>query len=408
MEVLTATWRALRATPRRRAVTGALGVLAVGLVVLTLGFGTVITGDSPWFRAPLWWHAVLLVAGCALMVVKFDAPVAALTGGGVLFVADLLIGGSIGVTLVLIDLIFTLALVGSATALRRLIGGTAIAIGALATLGWVLLDGPRGAVFLGLQSFAVLGTPLWWGHSVRQQRELTDLAEARAADQLRLARMQHEETVRDEREQMARDLHDAVSGHLSAIALRTEAALVRQPAPGDTETLASVRAFSLEALTEMRTMIELLRGTEPQRAPARLSDRGACQRLVAEHGGTLTCTDLPTLSTEVDQAGYRILQECLTNATKHGTGPAAVTVTAAEGAVQLEVSNAVEQVLPRCDSGAHRDLPAHQGSGLGLTIMTERARAVGGDLHAGRHQDRWRVLARLPVDADQQPGRDAR
>lgn len=402
MDQLTALWGRLRATPRRRAVVDAGAVLAVGLLVLALGFGGMMT-DAGWIDAPHWWHAVLLLAGCALMLVKFDAPVAALAGGAAVFAADLLIGGSIGVMLVLIDLLYTLALVGSAKALRHLITGVALAVGLLTVLGWVLLAGPRGAVFLGLQSFAVLGTPLWWGRSVRQQRELAELAAVRAEDQIRLARMRHEEAARDEREQMARDLHDAVAGHLSAIALRTEAALVAGPTPAEAETLTSVRSFSLEALTEMRTMIELLRGTEPQRAPSRLSDRAARDRLVGEHDATITCPDLPPLGTGVDQAGYRILQEALTNATKHGRAPTSVTVTTESGTLQIEVSNAVEQVLPLSDGGARRPLPAHQGSGLGVAIMTERARAVGGELSAGQDGDRWLVLARLPVPAAVHP-----
>src|SRR5699024_7625712 len=76
-----------------------------------------------------------------------------------------------------------------------------------------------------------------------------------------------------------------------------------------------------------------------------------------------------------------------------------VTVTTETETLQIEVSNAVEQVLPLPDGGAHRALPAHQGSGLGVAIMTERAHAVGGELSAGRHGDRWLVRARLPVPA---------
>ncbi|WP_022917511.1 sensor histidine kinase [Ruania albidiflava] len=398
MDHLTALWARLRLTPQRQAAVDAGAVLTVGLLVLAFGFGGMMT-DVGWVSVPQWWHAVLLLAGCALMLVKFRAPGVVLLAGAVVFAADLLIGGSIGVMLVLIDLIYTLALVGSATALRRLISMVAVTVGLLTILGWLLLQGPRGAVFLGLQSFAVLGTPLWWGRSVRQQRELAELAQVRAEDHIHLAQLRHEETARDEREQMARDLHDAVAGHLSAIALRTEAALVADPAPAERETLSSVRSFSLEALTEMRTMIELLRGTEPQRAPSRLSDRAARERLVGEHGATISCPDLPALSTSVDQAGYRILQEALTNATKHGQGPAAVTVTPEEGSIRIEVSNAVEPVVPISDGGAHQPRPTYLGSGLGLAIMTERARAAGGELSAGLRGGRWQVLARLPVPA---------
>ena len=161
----------------------------------------------------------------------------------------------------------------------------------------------------------------------------------------------------------------------------------------------------------MRTMIELLRGTTPQRAPSRFSDAEARERLVGDHGGTIDCPPLPELSTEVDQAAYRILQESLTNATKHGGSPAAVTVTTAGQTVQIEVRNAVEQALPAADGAAHLDRPVHPGTGLGLVIMGERARAVGGELEAGSRDGHWLVRARLPASPahrNEQAGRLSR
>jgi signal transduction histidine kinase len=84
----------------------------------------------------------------------------------------------------------------------------------------------------------------------------------------------------------------------------------------------------------------------------------------------------------VDQAAYRILQEALTNAARHGTGGADVTVTYAEGALELAVDNAAPGATP--------------GSGHGLVGMRERAALLGGTFEAAAANGRFSVRARLP------------
>ena len=92
------------------------------------------------------------------------------------------------------------------------------------------------------------------------------------------------------------------------------------------------------------------------------------------------------LAPGIDQAAYRILQESLTNAARHGNGPAAVEIAYGDDGVELTISNAAPHVP---DGG---ELPG----GNGLLGMRERAALLGGSLEAGRGDGCFRVRARLP------------
>jgi signal transduction histidine kinase len=91
------------------------------------------------------------------------------------------------------------------------------------------------------------------------------------------------------------------------------------------------------------------------------------------------------LESATDQAAYRILQEALTNAARHGTGAARVELVFGEAALELTISN------PTRDESAPRANDGH-----GLTGMRERAILLGGTFDAARHNGAFRVSARLP------------
>jgi signal transduction histidine kinase len=99
---------------------------------------------------------------------------------------------------------------------------------------------------------------------------------------------------------------------------------------------------------------------------------------IREHG---TRRPLPP---GVDQAAYRILQEALTNAARHGDGSAEVDITFDAGALELDVSNPARSGRP-VGGAAH-----------GIVGMRERAALLGGSLEAGAGNGRFRVRARLP------------
>jgi hypothetical protein len=127
---------------------------------------------------------------------------------------------------------------------------------------------------------AFVGTSIWWALSVRTHKEIAGAERARAHALSLVAELDRRAAIADERKTMARDLHDVIAGHLSAIAFQSEAALgvlARQESadPAVTGIVGSIRSNSVSALQEMRTMIGLLRrddGVEDDpAAPRRLA-----------------------------------------------------------------------------------------------------------------------------------------
>jgi signal transduction histidine kinase len=93
----------------------------------------------------------------------------------------------------------------------------------------------------------------------------------------------------------------------------------------------------------------------------------------------------PPLTAALDQAAYRILQEALTNAARHGTGTAAVELRAGDDALEVSVTN---PIAPNRDARPTR--------GHGLIGMRERVNLLGGQFRATADHDRFVVSARLP------------
>ncbi len=197
-----------------------------------------------------------------------------------------------------------------------------------------------------------------------------------------------------ERERLARELHDTVAHHVSAIAIRAQAGLAtapRDPA-GAVDALRVIGTEASRSLAEMRAIVRLLRGDESaELAPSprvadleRLADRSAGPPAVdVEMSG-----DLDDLSPSVSTALFRIAQESVTNARRHARGATRIRVgvTADHDSVHLRV----------CDDGE----PPHArgwGRGYGLTGMIERAELLGGRCSAGPDAERgWTVSAVLP------------
>jgi signal transduction histidine kinase len=242
---------------------------------------------------------------------------------------------------------------------------------------------------MALQAFVLLGTPYWWGMSVRRSRELAEVSEARARDAERLLDLQHDEVVREERARMARDLHDVIAGNLSAIAINAEAALAGVPGDRDRLALRAVREASVAGLDEMRSMIVVLRsGDDALAAPPRLAElRELIARVPGVHA--VVSGDVPRVSTAVDQALARVVGESLTNAARHTPG--------AEVEIRFgETSEAVEVTVSSTGGGTP---PASRGTGHGIDLMRERAERLGGSLEAGPLAQGWRVRARMPRSA---------
>lgn len=369
--------------------------LLSAVVIWAIGVGLIALGLSP-FSVDLdplglvegrqWWHLALLTPGCLLVVVKRRWPATSLAAGAVLLVLDGLLGFTLGMVLVIIDLLFGVGLYGSPRARRWAMTGVLIAIVASAVVVSIHLGQFRAAVVMGLQGVAIGVVPLWWAGNVRQQRELAELAVARA----------RAEAIHAERAATARDLHDVVAARLSATALHSGAALALPPDHDrDRQVLQQIRDSTVAALAEMKDLITVLRRGhhDVPVATARLSDLPELvDRIRADGVEVVVEQDLPSdLPSVLEHSAHRIVQEALTNVVRHGRGPARVQLAEGDRAVEIVVSNPMGRRSTSTDSSG-----AVEG-GTGIWSMTERARGIGGDLVAGPQSGQWVVRARLPL-----------
>ena len=382
------------------AVTVALGILLIALGVAGLGSPPLLPGwDAE--QHSRWWHLVPLAVGGVAMLFERERPLLTFSIGSVALLGDFAIGGSLAVLLVWWDLLYAVGLYASTRA--RTIITVVMVAGTLAVATAAAEHNRDFASFLlvGLQVGAVVLVPLWWAWGVRQGHELAAVASERARLETerattlrRLAELDRAEAVTAERSAMARELHDVISSHLSAIAIHSAAALAAPPGGDrDRAALAQVRAASLASLEEMRTMITLLRSdstAEPLATRDGLSALPALVDWAGAAGLAVTVTHKgdrsAALPVAVDQSVLRIIREALTNALKYGTGTAEVTITSTGSAVTLTIGNPIPAVAT----------PA-TGGGTGLVSMQERAESLGGTFTAGENSGRWTVQASLPL-----------
>jgi signal transduction histidine kinase len=215
-------------------------------------------------------------------------------------------------------------------------------------------------------------------------------------------------TRAEERTRIARELHDVIAHSLTVALLHvTSARLTVEHDPADAaRALAEAERLGRQSLTEVRATMGLLRetpsegtpseGTPPGLAPP-VPGFGDIPALIEQlrcAGADVSLTvhgDLTALPETAGATVYRIVQEALTNATRHALGaPVAVRVHAADSGIEVDVDSAG---------------PPGNGSGMGLTNMAERARALGGTCTAGAGPGGrgWLVHASLPVRAERSP-----
>ncbi len=202
------------------------------------------------------------------------------------------------------------------------------------------------------------------------------------------------QTRLQEREQLARDLHDTVAHHVSAMAIQAQAGLVlaRSASPsGAVEALEIIEREAATTLEEMRAMVGTLRGTGDRAAPAsgnQLADLKGLASSGTNHPrvDVQLRGDLTGLPAGVQTALYRVAQEAVTNARRHARRATRIDVTVVGSSADVRVSVT--------DDGA----PTTGGvPGYGLVGMAERVHLLGGTFHAGPGTGHgWLVAAVLP------------
>ncbi len=386
-------WRTtVRGSPRRQVVGEAAATFVFGTALVAIG----LVGTAGTRAAALpsrWLFTLPLVALCLLLLAKRTRPGTAAVAGAGVFAVDQTMGGSIGVLVAYLDLLYCVARWGRPVVVQRVSVLVGLAVVGSGAALYIVTGGLRPATLLSLVVFSVFATPLWWGRSVRSQAELATVEAARREDHQRLAELREGELLREERARMASELHDALAGNLAAIGIHAEASLSRDAdgREGTTrESLSAIRRASLAASDELRTMVLLLRSGEDERtSPARLVDLDRLLEQARHRGLVVECLrpdPWPDLPAPVDHAAHRIVQEALTNAATHAPGSAVqVTVDITGEELALTVTNTVSEP------------PSPRSDGVGLGSMRARATSLGGHVDAGWEDGTWRVAAILPL-----------
>lgn len=382
----------VRFTTRQDALL-AVAALAGGLLLLSARGYSQWDPDDPWPHPA--WRVLPLVGVCAAMLLRRTRPVAGLAVATPAVVADIVMGPSLGTMMVYTDALYAASLYGGRRMPERLLAVTTAATVLLAAgLGLWAGDWAAMVVIGGVAGMTFVG-PVLTAMVVRAHRDRAELERQRADQLARLAELDRRNAVAAERARMARELHDVVSNHLSAVALHSSAVL-RLPdldRAAVHEAMRVIRENSVQGLAEMRRMIGLLReerdtdGDPP--ATPRLADlEGLVDRATRpDLAMDLTVTGTPReLPAAVELAAYRIVQESLTNALKHA-GP---------GRVEVRVEHRPDRVCVTVDSPLGDGRAELPGTGSGLVGMRERASILGGTFAAGPEGGRWRVRAWLP------------
>lgn len=280
---------------------------------------------------------------------------------------------------------------------RRAVAALVIAMGVTLLLALYLPLLPHINPYVSASVFAValaLGIAL---RSVRLARkDLVVQVELTSEERAR-------RTLLEERNRIARELHDVVAHHMSVISIQAQVAphLVEHPTEELRENLTGIRENALEALAELRRVLGVLRSED---APAQ-STRHAPQpgldgidgllATVRSAGlvATLSTTGAPRpLSPGVELSAYRIVQEALSNVMRHAPGARAEVVIGHRPAgLTVRVVNSPP------------DRPAAHSPGIrhGLLGMRERAAMLGGELATGPTPDGgWEVTAILPTSTE--------
>ena len=353
--------------PRRRDAVLALALIALAIAEgmlrrdlpwpwATIGVTVILLAGLPWRRR----HPLTLVLAMAVVTTVF-AIVQALAGVP-----------QSGLVAMFALLLVPYALFRWGTRVERIIGSVALGTGVLVSAS--LATGPAADRVIGaVVGVLFVGTACLTG-ALRRERA------ASLEREIAMARVK-------ERTALARDLHDTVAHHVSAIAIRAQAAAARGPHSAEVaESLAVIEQEASAALGEMRTIVGTLR--EPvEYAPTKGLDDVAA----------LATNGPPQVSVRIDLAAplpqlvaltlYRVAQEAVTNARRHAIGVQRIDIDVrAEGdAVVLTVG----------DDG--RPTAATTGEGYGLRGMTERLALLGGRLETGPGADGgWVLRVRIP------------
>ncbi|MFF4595331.1 sensor histidine kinase [Amycolatopsis sp. NPDC001319] len=198
--------------------------------------------------------------------------------------------------------------------------------------------------------------------------------------------------VLEERETIARDLHDVISHHVSAIGVHAGAARLGLP-KGESQvhkSLGAVESASRSAMADLRRLLDLLHARGDEAAQPGLDNLDELLDTVRAAGLPVRLTvhgDVREVPGSLDVALYRIAQEALTNALRHGTGP-----------VELELDHRRTEIILTVTNEAGRPVPQRDGAHRGLAGIRQRVTLFGGEVTYGQKDNTWQVKAGFPLE----------
>lgn len=223
--------------------------------------------------------------------------------------------------------------------------------------------------------------------------DLHERAERAAHDAVRDRQL----AIAEERARIARDLHDSAGHAVNVIAVRAGAARLHQDPARSAAALAAIEDLARHTAADIDQIVGRLRDPSPGghvEAPIGLASLPTLIRQHTDAGVRVHLRqegDQARLSRAADQAVYRIAQEALTNAARHGTGTVDIDLVLTAADAQLTVTNPLRPGIMAPDEGGH-----------GLIGMRERAVLLGGSLTAGPSGSEFRVDARIPATGQPQ------
>jgi signal transduction histidine kinase len=387
------------ATTRRSATAATSSVLidvtiALGAFVVSLALSSRhVSALRPGPHSLDWISGVLLAASTLPLVVWRRSPrgafVATMTGSVLLSGLGYSVGLLVGPTVALY--------LWTASRDRRYAwtrGDTALVLGLLVANLAAAALGDHGFPSIELLHSSLGFAVAWFaGERSRLRREhLADL-EARAMRADREVERERQLALAEERARIARDLHDSVGHAINVIVVRAGAARLRgedDPARSVT-ALAAIEDIARQTAGDIDQIVGSLREPTEPSTPTLPPSLTSLATLIEHHTDsglevTLTTSGpLQGCDPPVDVAAYRILQEALTNAARHGAGCAEVAMVFGDDALEITVTNPID--------GAE-DPPTNAGHGL--IGMRERATILAGTLDVQRTNSTFVLHARLP------------
>lgn len=437
--MIAGKWEQLNAHPRTRDAVVAGVWLLIGLAALQLA-GIRLWNDFALFYTDGTVYLIALFAISAVALLRSTRPFLVLGLGASIAAVDLAFGGSLGVVLVLSDLVYAAVKYGSDRGLR--IGLWAALVAAVLLAIALLVVSPHSSTVptVAVQFALIIFVSAAWGWAVRSERSRTRVAMMQA----------HAQQTSEMRERIAHDLHDLVANHIAVAGLHVEAAklrVVRDTAAPDPDrpagqgatqgsALGSAIVASLErakqgtdaAHRELRALIEVLTATidldnagrdalehGSDAGRSRFGDGGmrppaVSQEIAADleslgsllpegrelrwHAGSFerATSRLAASSAATQTSALRVLRELVANAAKHGVGDIEFSITEAPAGARFTISNDTE-------SGG----PIVQGTQLGLRSAGMMLSLAGGQLESGpsasgdaAHQNTWVATMTLP------------